>query len=77
MNSLDSDDESITDENSYWCYLPEAVLLQIFSYLDYNELLNVGLVCKNWLPISRDDLLWRDVFHRDFKIDPSLYPCKS
>lgn len=78
MTVTDSDEElnEITYENGYWCYLPEAALLQVFSYLDHIELLNVGLVCRSWLPISRDDLLWRDLFYRDFKIDASLYPSK-
>lgn len=68
-------EDSVIDlSENYWCYLPEAALLQIFSYLDYKEILNAGLVCKNWNSVSYDDLLWRDIFHRDFKVDKTSYP---
>lgn len=69
--------ENLIDlSENYWCYLPENALLQIFSYLDYKDILNAGLVCKNWNNISYDDLLWRDIFRRDFKIDKTSYPSK-
>lgn len=78
MTTIDSDEDEISenDDENYWCFIPEAALLQILSNLDHKELLNVGLVCRNWLSVSRDDLLWRYIFHRDFKIDATLYPSK-
>lgn len=81
MEYCDSDDENscsdLINDQSVWCYLPDAVLLQIFSYLDHKHLLNAGVVCKNWNNLSYDDLLWRDLFHKDFKTDSSLYTsCK-
>lgn len=77
MMTQDEDEDDDDTNSCFWCYLPEAALLQIFSYLDNKELLNVGLVCKRWYVSSRDDLLWRDLFHRDFKIDATVYPCKD
>lgn len=68
------DDEE--EDNGYWCYLAEAALLQVFGYLDHKDLMNVGLVCKTWNATSYDDLLWRDIFHRDFKTDVTVYPSK-
>lgn len=80
MEYCDSEDEvsssDILNDQSVWCYLPDAVLLQIFSYLDHKHLLKAGVVCKNWNNLSYDDLLWRDLFHKDFKTDSSLYSCK-
>lgn len=79
--SYETDDSrNDIDEGDYnqslWCYLPDAVLLQVFSHLDHQELLTAGLVCKSWNNISYDDWLWRDLFHKDFKIDPTIYSCK-
>ncbi|XP_066142141.1 F-box/WD repeat-containing protein 5 [Euwallacea fornicatus] len=59
-------------EGSLWCYLPYPALYKIFQHLTYKELLSVGNVCKHWLQASRNDLLWRDLFYRDFLVDRSV-----
>lgn len=56
-------------DNSCWCVVPEEVFLQILYYLTHKDVLNVGLCCKRWNTISKDDFLWKKMFHRDFKID--------
>ena len=39
--------------------LPETILLRIFSYLDYDELLVCRNVSKDWRRVSEDRYLWR------------------
>jgi hypothetical protein len=58
--------------SSNWYYLPDAILLHIFQYLSAKELLDVGLTCRSWLRVSYDELLWKDLFYHNFKIDPSV-----
>lgn len=70
---MESNTEEFYNEDiSFWLYLPEPVLFQIFSYLNHKELLTVGEVCRRWFEVSRDDLLWRDLFYKNFKIDRSV-----
>ena len=38
----------------------------IFKYLNARETLGLGLVCKEWLNISRNDNLWRQHIEQDF-----------
>lgn len=56
-------------DNSVWCVVPEEVFLKILYCLTPKEVLNVGLCCKRWNTITKDDFLWKKMFHRDFKID--------
>ena len=62
------------DENGFisWVYSPVPVLCKIFGYLNSKDLLNVGSTCKRWLEISRDELLWKDVFYDTFRVDRSV-----
>ena len=39
----------------------------IFKYLNARETLGLGLVCKEWLSISRNDNLWRQHIEQDFR----------
>jgi len=41
-------------------FLPDEVLVNIFSYLSIVDLLNIGLVCKGWKRFAEDNIL----FHR-------------
>lgn len=67
--SYDNDDE---DEFSKWFYMPDFVLLIIFQYLNPRQLLTAGEVCKSWNRVSRDELLWKALFYRTYKIDTSV-----
>lgn len=75
LNERETEENSEFYNESLWTFLPDAVLLQIFSYLDHKQLLRAGLVCKTWNSISYDDFLWRDLFHKDFKVNSTLYSC--
>ena len=51
-----------------WELVPEELLLQIFSHLEYQEICKAGLVCSKWWKVSKDDILWRKILRRDFKL---------
>lgn len=36
------------------------------------ELISAGEVCKSWNRRSRDELLWKNLFYRTYKIDPAV-----
>ncbi|KAK3886739.1 hypothetical protein Pcinc_009117 [Petrolisthes cinctipes] len=55
-----------------WTLLPDSILLHIFTFLDYNEMPFVGLVCRSWLRVSYDEFLWRHYFYSDFQVDSSV-----
>ena len=40
------------------CFLPDQVLLQIFSYFKLRELIMVSAVCKRWHRLCYDSRLW-------------------
>lgn len=58
--------------SSDWSLIPEPILLKIFAALKAKEILNAGEGCRRWNEIARDDYIWRKIFQRDFKIDPSI-----
>lgn len=53
-----------------WAYMPDSVLLMIFQYLSPRELLTSGDTCKSWNRVSQDEMLWKKLFYRTYKIDP-------
>nr|CAI5842867.1 unnamed protein product [Callosobruchus analis] len=59
-------------ENSYWNFLPYPVIYKVFQHLTPKELLIAGQVCKLWHEASCDDLLWKDLFFRNFLVDRSI-----
>lgn len=59
-------------EGSLWCYLPYPALYKIFQHLTYTDLIAAGEVCKLWFEASRNDLLWRDLFYKNFLVDKSV-----
>lgn len=63
---MDSINENI------WTFLPYPSLFQIFSYLDYTDLISVSEVCKSWYQVSRDDFLWKRLFYKHFAVDCSV-----
>ncbi|CAH1113862.1 unnamed protein product, partial [Psylliodes chrysocephalus] len=56
----------------YWAYLPYPALYQIFQHLTYKELISAGQVCKVWYEASLDDLLWKELFLKNFIVDRSI-----
>lgn len=72
---MDSNTISVLTKSEYgslWPYLPHAALFHIFQYLNYKELVKVGEVCPSWCEVSRDELLWKQLFYRNFKVDRSV-----
>lgn len=56
----------------HWYYIPDSILLSIFQYLTPKEIVNVGLVCTSWNRISKDELLWKKLFYKTYKIEPNV-----
>uniref|UniRef100_A0A8C8RG44 F-box and WD repeat domain containing 5 n=1 Tax=Pelusios castaneus TaxID=367368 RepID=A0A8C8RG44_9SAUR len=60
--------------------LPDSVLYEIFLYLDHTDVLAVGLVCRQWHAVARDEFLWRELFYRYYRVSrevprhPGLVP---
>lgn len=68
-----SSEENCDDEpNSCWDYVPDSLLLMIFKYLDPKQLVGAGEVCRSWNRVSKDEFLWKDLFYKTFKIDPTI-----
>ena len=40
---------------------PTEIWLQIFSHLDYDDLLRVCRICRHWRPLGEDSALWRQL----------------
>eukprot|EP00092_Neocalanus_flemingeri_P027867 GFUD01030251.1.p1 GENE.GFUD01030251.1~~GFUD01030251.1.p1 ORF type:complete len:504 (-),score=102.74 GFUD01030251.1:97-1608(-) len=51
-----------------WDLLPEPLLFSILSTLSYHEIIRVGFTCRRWHTVSMDNLLWKKVICRDFKL---------
>ncbi|VDD79633.1 unnamed protein product [Mesocestoides corti] len=51
--------QSAPDKSSdHFCLLPNEVILRIFSYLDPDQLIACGQVCRRWHHLSSDWHLW-------------------
>ncbi|XP_065593790.1 F-box/WD repeat-containing protein 5 [Cyrtonyx montezumae] len=48
--------------------LPDSVLFEIFLYLDHADVLAVGLVCRQWRAVARDEFLWKELFYRYYRV---------
>ena len=55
--------------------MPEELLLQIFSYLEYRDIVSVGRTCKLGHHLSQDELLLRKIKARDFT--PDTWPHRN
>jgi hypothetical protein len=55
-----------------WFFIPDPVFLIIFQYLNPKELLTAGEVCRSWNRLSRDELLWKALVNRTYKVDSSV-----
>ena len=47
--------------------LPEEVMLQIFKWLPYRDLLSAGRTCKQLHRVSKDDNLLKKIVQTEFK----------
>ncbi len=54
--------------------VPDSVFLNIFVFLDIKSLANSSLTCQQWLRVSKDNQLWKELFCRDFHLSPSITP---
>lgn len=69
----DDDDVEVSEgSDTDWFYMPDTVMLNIFQYLNPRELLTAGEVCRSWNRVSQDELLWKALFYRTYKVDSSI-----
>ncbi|KAJ8917445.1 hypothetical protein NQ315_005492 [Exocentrus adspersus] len=59
-------------DGNYWSFLPYPALIKTFKYLNYKELVAVSQVCKSWYQTSLNDLLWKELFLKNFLVDRSV-----
>ncbi|XP_034751559.1 F-box/WD repeat-containing protein 5 isoform X1 [Etheostoma cragini] len=52
--------------------LPDSLVLEIFLRLPHDAVLRVGLTCRQWLAVSRDEFLWRELFYSYYRIPRSV-----
>ncbi|XP_023674417.1 F-box/WD repeat-containing protein 5 [Paramormyrops kingsleyae] len=52
--------------------LPDSLVLEIFLHLPHNAVLSAGLACHQWLAVSRDEFLWRELFYTYYRIPRSV-----
>lgn len=59
--------------------LPDSLVLEIFMLLPHDAVLRAGLTCRQWLAVSRDEFLWKELFYSYYRIPRSVprHPCKS
>lgn len=60
------------ERECFWNLMPDSMLLQVFQYLSARELLNAGQICRLWNRVSYDELLWKSLLYRDYKIDSTV-----
>ncbi|XP_075415889.1 F-box/WD repeat-containing protein 5 [Tenrec ecaudatus] len=51
-----------------WALLPDCLVYQIFLSLGPADVLAAGLTCRQWLAVSRDEFLWRELFYRCYQV---------
>ncbi|CAJ1070312.1 F-box/WD repeat-containing protein 5 [Xyrichtys novacula] len=52
--------------------LPDSLVLEIFLRLPHDAVLRAGLTCRQWLAVSRDEFLWRELFYDYYRIPRSV-----
>uniref|UniRef100_A0AAQ5XQQ5 F-box domain-containing protein n=1 Tax=Amphiprion ocellaris TaxID=80972 RepID=A0AAQ5XQQ5_AMPOC len=48
--------------------LPDSLVLEIFLRLPHDAVLRAGQTCRQWLAVSRDEFLWRELFYSYYRI---------
>ncbi|KAL6066285.1 Nuclear distribution protein PAC1 (Fragment), variant 3 [Balamuthia mandrillaris] len=56
----------------YFALLPDECVLYILSYLDERELSNVALLNRQFSRLSQDNLIWRLLCQRRWRMQPNL-----
>ncbi|KAK7471600.1 hypothetical protein BaRGS_00035763, partial [Batillaria attramentaria] len=52
--------------------LPDSLLLEVFSFLEAEQLGTVARTCSRFCRVVRDELLWKNLFYRHYKIPLSV-----
>uniref|UniRef100_A0A8C5DC74 F-box domain-containing protein n=1 Tax=Gouania willdenowi TaxID=441366 RepID=A0A8C5DC74_GOUWI len=52
--------------------LPDSLVLEIFLHLPHDVVLRAGLTCRQWLAVSRDEFLWKELFYSYYHIPRSV-----
>lgn len=67
----------IVYEKGYALFLmedfPDSLLLQIFDYLQLKDVISVSQVCRIFNRVADDEILWRRLFHRHFRLSPNKF----
>lgn len=61
------------DKMNYISKVPNEILIEIFSFLSFDDLICAMRVCKNWNTQAYNDKIWK-IQADQFKIDFNLYP---
>ena len=56
-----------------WETIPDTWLLEIFQYLDFQDLVKTSTVSKKWQRVALDDTLWKALTRRRWKIKSNIY----
>ncbi|XP_063000527.1 F-box/WD repeat-containing protein 5 [Elgaria multicarinata webbii] len=48
--------------------LPDSILVEIFLYLDYADVLSAGLACRQWRAVAQDEVLWKELFYKYYRV---------
>lgn len=55
--------------------LPDCIILKIVAYLNkYQDIERVAQACWRLNDVCKDEILWRNLFHRHFRIQAGLFP---
>lgn len=60
--------QNVTMDEGGTPLLPDCLVYQIFLSLGPADVLAAGLVCRQWLAVSRDEFLWREQFYRYYRV---------
>jgi len=55
----------------------DQVLLEVFKYLDYENLAKASCICRKWNEIACDDSLWRPLCKRQWALNGLPDACVS
>ncbi|KAJ8300704.1 hypothetical protein KUTeg_022223 [Tegillarca granosa] len=55
-----------------WQFLPDDIILYVFSFLPASSVLRCSSVCRSWLRVAKDELLWKELFYRHWQIDRKI-----
>lgn len=48
--------------------VPDSLWLQIFDYLEYQDVISVSQCSSTFNRVAEDEILWRNLFHRHFGV---------